>query len=65
MKGSIIGITESLTKERYTLYKKCIDRYEREHVWTMDGRIYIATNEVDKNGRSIKICVTREEDLSS
>ena len=63
LRASGIVITESLTKERYRLYKKCIDQYNKENVWTLDGRIYIATDEIGNNGRNKRICVTRDEDL--
>ena len=63
LKGTRILITESLTKERYALYKYCEETYGRENVWTLDGRIYCATGNQDSSGRSEKIVVTRIEDL--
>ena len=64
LKGSRILITESLTKERYSLFRYCVDTCGRDNVWTLDGRIYCATGNKDCRGRSEKIVVTRKEDLS-
>ena len=63
LKGKGIVITESLTKERYTLLKKCFDVYGKENVWTYDGRIYCVTGDSDFMGRKERIVVPREEDL--
>ena len=62
LKGSRTVITENLTKERYELYRKCIDTYGRDKTWTLDGRIYCLTGEY-VNGREERIVVTRAEDL--
>ena len=63
LKGTRTVITESLTKERYALYQRCIDKYGREKTWTLDGRIYCLTGNMI-NGREERIVVTRAEDLS-
>ena len=39
LKGSNIMITENLTKTRYALLKKCIEKLGKGKVWTYDGRI--------------------------
>ena len=63
-KGTRTVITENLTKDRYALYKQCIEEFSRENVWTLDGRIYCLTGKTDRNGRQERLIVTREEDLS-
>ena len=63
LKGTGIVISENLTKERYELYKKCIQDYGRENVYTLDGRIYILTGKTKPNGQKERIVITREEDL--
>ena len=45
LKGKKIVITENLTKSRYTLLQKCKDFFEKENVWTYDGRICCKHNE--------------------
>ena len=39
LKGKSISITESLTKARYDLYKKSIERLGKGACWTLEGRI--------------------------
>ena len=65
LKGKGIVVTESLTKERYALLKKCFDAYGKQNVWTYDGRIYCSTGDSDSMGRRERIVVTKEEDLAS
>ena len=40
LKGQFVSISESLTKKRYDLYKKCMDSYGKKNVWSLDGRIF-------------------------
>ena len=63
LKGSGTVITENLTKKRYALFNKCVEKYGRDKVWTLDGRIHCLTGIV-VNGRSEKIVVTREDNIS-
>ena len=39
LKGTNIMITENLTKTRYALLKKCIEKLGKGKVWSYDGRI--------------------------
>ena len=64
IKGTRTVITENLMKDRYVLYKKCMEKFGREKVWTLDGRIYCLTGK-DINGREERIVISRQEDLSS
>ena len=57
LKGKKITITESLTKQRYALFKKCIEAYGYNNVWTFDGRINCIKAD------DTKIVVTTDEDL--
>ena len=64
LKGTGIVITENLTRTRYELYKKCIQEYGRENVYTLDGRIFVLTGKTKPNGQKERLIITREEDLS-
>ena len=48
LKGSRITVTENLTKKRYQLLQECIKHFEKENVWSLDGRVYINTGEGKK-----------------
>ena len=52
LKGSGVVITENLTKERYTFYKKCKEKFGAKNVATLDGRIYRYTDTILPNGRN-------------
>lgn len=41
LKGSGITISENLTKARVTLLKSAQETFGREHVWTMDGVVWV------------------------
>ncbi|KAK5641405.1 hypothetical protein RI129_009952 [Pyrocoelia pectoralis] len=41
LKGSGITITEDLVKSRLSVYKLAQNKFKRENVWTMDGRIFV------------------------
>ena len=45
LNGKKMVITENLTKSRYALLQKCKDFFEKENVWTYDGRICCKYNE--------------------
>ena len=47
LRGSKIGITENLTKQRYQLYKECKDFFGNDQVYSYDGRIYCYTGDKD------------------
>ena len=64
LKGSGVSITENLSPERYDLYQKCMTKFEKENVWTLDGRIFCLTQDVDEGGRRKRIVVTKEADLA-
>jgi len=51
-------LTESLTKARIQLLKKCQDVFSNTKIWTNDTKIYILL----KNGK--KKCITTETDLN-
>ena len=59
LKGKKTVITESLSKERYALLKKCKETYGPRNCWTYDGRIYCVPVEGGN-----KFCVTNEDDLA-
>ena len=59
LKGKKTVITESLSKERYALLKKCKETYGPRNCWTYDGRIYYVPVEGGN-----KFCVTNEDDLA-
>ena len=40
LKGQGIVITESLTKNRFSLLNSCFQTFDKKNVWTLDGRIY-------------------------
>ena len=42
-----IGITENLTKSRYALYRKCIDKFGLKKVWTFDNRVNCIVDDSD------------------
>ena len=63
LKASGVSITENLSPERYDLYKKCMTKFDKENVWTLDGRIFCLTQDVDEGGRRKRIVVTKETDL--
>ena len=48
LKGSRITVTENLTKRRYQLLQECIKHFEKENVWSLDGRVYVNTNDGKK-----------------
>ena len=62
LKGTGTVITENLTKKRYALLKKCVEKYGRDKVWTLDARIHCITG-ILPDGRNNKIVVTREDDI--
>ena len=64
LKGTRTVVTENLTKERYSLYKQCIEKCGMGNVWTFDGRIYCLTGRTDRTGRKERKVVTRKEDLN-
>lgn len=59
LKGSGIGITESLTVRRQTLYNTVRNHRNVENVWTLDGRI-IAIRSDDNR----KVILEKKNDLS-
>ena len=63
LKGTGTVITENLTKKRYVLFQKCVEKYGRDKVWTLDGRIHCLTGLV-VHGRNEKIVITREADIT-
>ena len=63
LKNTGTVVTEHLTNERYALYNQCVDRFSRENVWSLDGRIYCLTGVTLPNGQKERLVVTREEDL--
>ena len=63
LKGTGTVISEHLTKDRYALYQKCINRFKRENVWSLDGMIYCLTGKTDLTGRKERLIITREDDL--
>ena len=44
LKGSGCGISESLTKRRYNLYKAAQEKFGFKSVWSIDGRIMASVN---------------------
>ena len=59
LRGKKTVITESLSKERYALLRKCKDTYGPKNCWSYDGRIYCVPFEGGN-----KFCVTNEDDLA-
>jgi len=57
LKSTGITITESLTKNRYTLYQQCQETYGYKNVWTYDGRIWCCVNDT-------KFSIAHEVDLA-
>ncbi|KAB0802627.1 hypothetical protein PPYR_04813 [Photinus pyralis] len=41
LKGSGITITEDLVKSRLGVYKLAQNKFKKENVWTMDGRVFV------------------------
>ena len=41
LKGTGIRITENLTRIRYELYKQALQKFGKNNVWTMEGRVVI------------------------
>ena len=62
LKGKNISISESLTPTRYSLYKKCKDKFGYKNVWTIDNRIHISLS--DDDGNPFKQIITCEEDVN-
>ena len=57
LRGQRILITESLTKKRHSLLKKCFDAFGKRQCWSLDGRIYADT----EGGIQV---FTKEEELT-
>ena len=57
LKGTNIMITENLTKTRYALLKKCIEKLGKGKVWSYDGRI---TSKLSNNTYTV---IDSESDL--
>ena len=47
LKGQGILVTENLTKRRHSLLSKCFDVFEKNNVWTLDGRVYCKSKDGD------------------
>ena len=58
LKGQRTVITESLTKSRYDLYRKCIEAFGKGNTWTYDGKIWCMDGDT-------KISVETDDDLTS
>ena len=62
LKDSKISIAENLSKERYVLFKKCVDFYGKHNCWSYRGsydqRVYCINN------RGEKVNITNDEDLT-
>ena len=63
LKNSGIVITENLTKQRYSLYQKCKEKYGQTNCWTLDGRIFCLTGKKLPNGKDEKKIIFSETDL--
>ena len=60
LRGQGIVITESLTRTRYSLLQKCIEKCGRNNCWTTDGRIKL---KCEGEERPFTIC--SEEDFAN
>lgn len=58
LKGTNISVTESLTQYRLQVLKECKDKFGRQNVWTMDGKIVVL-------GKDKKHYVTRREHINN
>ena len=65
LKGKRVVVTENLTSSRYDLYKKCKDAFDQKNVWTLDGRIYVATGRKLPNNKNERKVISNNEDLAN
>lgn len=56
LKNSNVLITENLTKRRYGLLRKCVEKFGEGNIWTNDGRI---TTKIDQKF----VIINNENDL--
>ena len=47
LKGQKLLVTESLTKKRYILLKRCFEEFGIKNCWSLDGRIYCKIGQDD------------------